>query len=248
MDIDNKKLEEIIVRNKDITNAFLISIMNVDMTIYTCKTFSEMVKFEKENNNNQSLAGLLKHDSVQALTGLKVFRQYGDIFVDSINKMLVYEHRDDLLVKKDEMVDNWVQRIQNKKEGNLWVALYPLMFSLIKDINDGRVLEIREKNRVTIEAKQKENKQNNDNFLEDFIVENKKYIDAFLSDVKSKENEVDKYGLSDKTIFNTEIKDFIDRLLKNHGLKSFSEIKGSYAGFNTDLINYLITEYSKQTK
>jgi hypothetical protein len=245
MDIDNKKIEEIIGRNSDITNAFLISIMNVDMTIYTGKTFSELAKFQEENNDTIAAAVLLKNDSVQALTGIKVYRQYGDIFVDSINKILVREHRDDLLVKKDEMVENWIQRIQNKKEGDLWVALYANMFSLIKDINDGRVLKIREEHRVMAEAKQKEMKQKNDKFLEVFILENKKYIDAFLSDVKSKESKVDKYGLRDKTIFDTEIKDFINKLLKNHGLKSFSEINGIYAGFNTDLINYLNAEYSK---
>ena len=244
MDINNKKIEEIITRNKDITNEFLISIMNVELGIHG-KTFSEIEEFQK-NNNNKITAVLLENDAVQTIAGVKPFRSYGDIFVDSINKMLIHEHRDDLLVKKDETVDNWVQRIQTRKEGDLWVALYANMFSLIKDINDGRVKKIREELRIKGEIKQKEQKQINEKFLADSIVENKKYIDAFLSNVKSKESKVDKYGLSDKTIFDAEIKDFIDRLLKNHGLKSFSEISGGYSEFNTDLIKYINTEYSKQ--
>ena len=168
MDINNKKIEEIITRNKDITNEFLISIMNVELGIHG-KTFSEIEEFQK-NNNNKITAVLLENDAVQTIAGVKPFRSYGDIFVDSINKMLIHEHRDDLLVKKDETVDNWVQRIQTRKEGDLWVALYANMFSLIKDINDGRVKKIREELRIKGEIKQKEQKQEMQDWLK--LIEN----------------------------------------------------------------------------
>ncbi len=151
--MDNKKIEEIVERNKDITSAFLISIMNVEMNTHACKTFSEMAEFERENNNNLALAGMLKNDSVQVLSELKVFRQYGDISINSINKILLHEHRDDLLIKKDEMIDKWLERIKNKKEGSLWVAIYANMFSLVKEINDGRVQKIRDELHIKGEIK-----------------------------------------------------------------------------------------------
>ncbi len=130
---DNKKLEELIKRNTATISSMLTSVMEVDINEYLGKTFLEAAEFEKKNNNN-----LVMSREVLDIMGFKPFRLYGEIFAEHMNKIIKNEGKSNLIIKKDEMLDIWGERIKKEKDGLMWFAFQINLFSLIKDIHDGK--------------------------------------------------------------------------------------------------------------
>jgi len=193
-------------------------------------------------------------ESLQEKFGIKVFNKYSHLLTEYFNKIATKEERTDLLIKDEEILrhDIWLERIKYARNKEVLVNLGNLLFDFMIIIHNARISEIRKSNeeRYHNEEVLRENKRREieNNFLRNFIKQNETYINLFLKDIKEKENKKDSLGLSDKTVFDKEINDFIDKLSRHNGYKSISEVDGYYHGLEEDFNNELKTMYRNNKK
>lgn len=145
MDIDekNKKLEQLMERNKDIFGKFISELPKVELGVYH-KTFKEKYDLEEELIKSQTFISddILKQPAI----GLSAFLIYGEMVIDCINNVALNEERNDVIFKEEEIIEHtkWLERMKQIKDGDLWIYFYESLFSCIIPTHDARVNKMRE--------------------------------------------------------------------------------------------------------
>jgi len=128
----NKKLEELLERNKATFDEFVNAVATVDLGNYP-RTFKEAEVLDSlpPGFNQELLKGL----------GFKAFPVYGKMVIDCISNIATHEGRKDLMFKDKETKNHtlWELRVRKLRDGEIWTAFYDNLFGCAILTHDSRV-------------------------------------------------------------------------------------------------------------
>ena len=242
----SEELKEMVLRNQDIIDNFINNVVKIELDVL-CKTYEEIDKIYKDASGLSLFESL--PEGLRERFGIKVFEKYSHMMAECFNKIVTKEERTDLLINDEEIRrhDIWLERIKYTRNKEVLVNLNNLLFELMIPIHNARISELREKNEERYhndEMLRKNERQKKEKIiLLSFIKQNEKFINLFIKEVRDKENKKDSLGLSDKTVFDKEINNFLNKLSRHSGYKSIEEIEGYYFGFEDNFSNELKIMY-----
>ena len=242
LNVNNKSISEFLEKNGMFIDEYVNELNKVEVTQYafdTTKYGQWLVQIQK----SQLSPDMMK--AAYEIATYKPFAKYEKLLVDCINKIAKNDKKgffsEDFSFTEDEVMDSrkWLARVRKSENGGTWILIFEMLVSFIKDIHDERVKMMKDKSETEIKNKevfkQKREQDNHLYFLEKFIKENDKYINLFIREVKEKESKKDSFCLTDKTVFDTKVEDFIVKLSKHLGYKSIKLMQGYYPEFEDDL-------------
>ncbi len=137
----NKKLEDLLDRNRSIFDEFVKSVPNVKLERWS-KTFEE--KNEYEESIKDKPFSFMPKEVLENL-GFRPFYDYGDLIVDCVNKMATNEKRKEFGFKEQETSNQnqWLERVKDLKDGDVWISLVESLKWCVAYTHEERIKEIR---------------------------------------------------------------------------------------------------------